>query len=479
MKTKTLIYTLSVAIFLAFATDSNAQLGKLKDKVKKTTSKVTSTTSDKSTSSNASSSTTNTNESNNVGAGTIIYVSKATGNNKNDGSKENPLKNIDKAIKNAQPGATIYIAEGTYMGTFNIGYLESDKPLKLYGSWDANFTKQDIVNHPTVFQPDNESTKKSSKALLRFTKDVEGTVIDGIVWDSGERNLYDPKKGFVDGVEGGLMRLPTEPIPPFGSTVDEPLVSFLSATRGGNITVQNCVFINGAMFGLQAGLFTGYFKVLNNVFVANRMAAIEIYGTCAGSKEQKDMVACGEVEIAYNTVLFSWSRLKDYLDMGYGVRIMTKLKYNIHNNIIGANIMGGIDNSRFCKDDYIKIDNNILFGNKGGDLYYTPASNTKLQLTADQFGDLEFASVSGNDGTAPEIPVNQAYLKGFFSARYKETTSYDPNSAQNQWARALGMNQQGTMSSSATMFMNKYPWKESLKLFGASSKAGAQMPKSK
>lgn len=471
------IYTLSMAFFLAFATNSSAQLGKLKDKVKKTTSKITDTNSKESISSNASGTATTPNESNSNEAGTIIYVSKSTGNNKNDGSKESPLKNIDKAIKIAQPGATIYIAEGIYMGTFNIGYLESDKPLKLYGSWDANFTKQDIVNHPTVFQPDNESTKKSAKALLRFTKDVEGTVIDGIVWDSGERNLYDPKKGFVDGVEGGLLRLPTEPIPPFGSTVDEPLVSFASATRGGNIKVQNCVFINGAMFGLQAGLFTGYFKVLNNVFVANRMAAVEIYGTCAGSNQQETMVSCGEVEIAYNTILFSWSRLKDYLDMGYGVRIMTKLKYNIHNNIIGANIMGGIDNSRFCKDDFIKIDNNILFGNKGGDLYYTPASNTKLQLTADQFGDLEFASVNGNDGTAPEIPVNQAYLKGFYSARYKETTSYDPNSTQNQWARALGMNQQGTMSSSATMFMNKYPWKEALKLFGASAKAGAQIPK--
>ena len=98
--------------------------------------------------------------------------------------------------------------------------------------------------------------------------------------------------------------------------------------------------------------------------------------------------------------------------MGYGVRMMTKCTYNIHHNIIGASIMGGIDNSRFCKDEYIKIDNNIMFGNKGGDLYYTPASNTKLQLTVDQFEDLEFESVSGNFGEAPEIGVNQAYMKG-------------------------------------------------------------------
>jgi hypothetical protein len=38
----------------------------------------------------------------------------------------------------------------------------------------------------------------------------------------------------------------------------------------------------------------------------------------------------------------------------------------------------------------------------------------------------------------------------------------------------MGMNQQGTMSSSASMFMNKYPWKETLDLFGAHSEYGAQ-----
>jgi hypothetical protein len=257
--------------------------------------------------------------------------------------------------------------------------------------------------------------------------------------------------------------------------VEEPALSFVSATQGGDVTIQNCVFVNCSNFAIQAGHRSGTFRVLNNVFVANRMAAIEIYGTCSGSNQQKDMVACGDVEVAYNTILFTWSRLKDFLDMGYGIRIMTKCTYNIHHNIVGASIMGGIDNSRFCKDEFVKIDHNIMFGNKGGDLYYTPASNTKLQLTVDQFDDLEFESVEGNAGQAPEIPVNQAYMKGFFSARYSETTSYDPNSPQNQWSRALGMNQQGTMSSDVSMFMNKYPWEESLKLFGATSQAGAQL----
>ena len=89
------------------------------------------------------------------------------------------------------------------------------------------------------------------------------------------------------------------------------------------------------------------------------------------------MSLCGNVEIAHNTILFTWSRLKDLKDMGYGIRIMTKCDYNIHNNIIGGSVLGGVDNTRFNKDEWIKIDNNIFFVNKTSDVYYARASNTQ------------------------------------------------------------------------------------------------------
>ena len=259
------------------------------------------------------------------------------------------------------------------------------------------------------------------------------------------------------------------------STVEEAAIKILSKSQGGDVTIQNCVFVNCASYAILAGHRSGNYKILNNVFVANKMAALEIFGTCAGSKEQRDMVACANVEIAYNTILFTWSRLKDLLDMGYGVRFMTKLKYDVHHNIIGTTIKGGLDNSRFCRDDFIQVYDNVFFGNKDGDLYYTPASNTKLNLRVDQFEDLEFERIDNNLDELPgELNVYQPYLLGFYNVQYSETTNYDPNSAQNQWARALGMNQSGTMQSKSSMHMNKYPWKESLKLFGAINGYGAQ-----
>lgn len=405
----------------------------------------------------------------------ILYVNINTGKNKNPGTMDAPMKNIDKAIEKAMPGQEIRIAGGTYMGTFNIGYLETDKPIRLRGSFDNDFANQDIVLHPTVFQPDNPSAGSSRKPLLQFSKDVDGSLVEGIVWDMGERNLYSPKEGLLEGIEGGRMLRSTEIMTGLNSTVEEACIKVLSQTTGGDLTVQNCVFVNGASYAILAGHRSGNYKILNNVFVANRMAALEIFGTCAGSKEQKDMVECGNVEIAYNTILFTWSRLKDLADMGYGVRFMTKLTYDVHNNIIGTTVKGALDDSRFCRDDFIQVYDNIFFGNKDGDLYYTPASNTKLNLRVDQFDDLEFARIENNlDALPGELSVYQPYLKGFYNVQYSETTQYDPNSAANQWARALGMNQTGTMQSNVTMHMNKYPWKETLKLFGAIEGYGAQ-----
>lgn len=407
----------------------------------------------------------------------VFYVCVTNGSNRNDGSKGSPFKNIDKAINEARPGARINIAGGVYFGTLNVGFIESDKPVRLYGSYNPEFTHQDIVAHPTLIQPDNASARTSRRALLKFTKDVAGTVIDHIVFDSGERNAYHAVEGIVAGIEGGRLMLPTENPRDKNSTVGEPLLQFVSATTGGDVTVQNCVFLNGASFGLQAGHRSGKFTVKNNVFVANKMAAIEIYGTCAQTGGPGVMTSCGDVEIAYNTILFSWSRTKDFLDMGYGIRIMTRANYNIHNNIVGGSILAAIDHTRFNNNDWIKIDHNIFFVNKDKDLHYSPASNTRIRIDAKDFDDLEVASVNGNKNEIPaSLKVNKDYLQGYLNARYSEEVDFDRNSPANQWRAALGMNMQGTISSEVSMFANKYPWKDALNLFGNVNGMGAQKP---
>lgn len=465
------------AMSLALTMPLSAQIGSLKD-VKKNvpgSKKITEAQKDIPSAGKSSESKPETVAPSLSGSKQVFYVSMASGSNRNDGSKGAPFKNIDKAINMAQSGAEIRIAGGVYMGTLNVGFIESDKPVKLFGSFDEGFSTQDIVAHPTLIQPDNESARSTRKVILKFTKDVAGTVIDHIVFDGGERNAYHADEGVVEGIEGGRLLPPTEKPKDKFPTVGEPLLQFVSATTGGDVTIQNCVFTNAASFALQAGHRSGKFTVKNNVFAGNKMAAIEIYGTCASTGGPNTLALCGEVEIAYNTILFSWSRTKDFLDMGYGVRIMTKCDYNIHNNIIGASILAGIDHTRFNKNEWIKVDNNIFFVNKDKDFHYSPASNTRLRIDAGDFGDLEIASVEGNRNEIPDgLKVNKAYLEGYLSARYSEQADFDRNSPANQWRAAMGMNMQGTISSSVTMFCNKYPWRDALNLFGNVQGYGAQ-----
>jgi hypothetical protein len=414
----------------------------------------------------------------NPASGKAVFVSQETGKNSNPGTKEQPVKNIDKAMKTVQSGDTIIVAEGIYMGTFNVGYLECDKAVKLYGGFSTDFSVRDIINHPTVFQPDNASGAKSRKAMLKFTKEIAGVVVDGFVFDMGERNSYSPDEGKPDNVATGMLLLPPSKAPGQNATVTEPILSVPSAAQGGDILIQNNVFVNGSNFGIQMGIREGTCRILNNVFVANRMAAVEVYGTCPNRGGPNSLPKCGSVEFAYNTVLFTWSRLKDFLDMGYGFRVMTKLDYNIHHNIFGGNILGGIDHTRFNNSEWVKIDFNIFFVNKKSDLWYSPASNTSLDLRAEQFEDLEIASAQGNKGEIPAgIKVDPGYLEGFLNARYSEQADFDRNSPANQWRSILGMNLQGKLTTQVSMFANRYSWKKALELFGAVSSCGAQAVK--
>lgn len=404
--------------------------------------------------------------------GDTLYVSISTGANKNPGTKEAPMKNLDKALSKAKAGDTILVAEGTYSGSFGVGYITIDKAVKLYGGHSADFTERDVVNHPTLFQPDNKSGGKSRKALITLGKSgqsLDGAVIDGFIIDMGMRNSYSPEEGKPEGVETGMLLLPPKKAKGENATVTKQCLFITNGNKGGNVTISNNVFLNSANFAIQGSIPTGNLTINNNVFVSNRMASIEVWGTSA-----KDI---GNAEISYNTILFTWSRLKDFMDMGYGVRIMTKMKYNIHHNIIGASILTGVDNTRFADDEMVQLDENVFSLNKQSDMEYSPESNTKLNLAADEFGDLEFASVSGNRNEIPQgLPVDKAYLEGFLSARYTEEEDYDPDSPANQMREMLGLNKQGKLTTSVSMFANRYPWKEALKLFGAVDGVGAKKP---
>ena len=413
---------------------------------------------------------------------TEIFVSRSTGSNGNDGTRESPLKNIEKALKKSEPGDAIRVAEGEYFGLRGKGYLESEHPVELYGGYAPDFSTRDVLAHPTLIRPTNESAAKSRKALLTFLKSKAGEriVVDGFIFDMGDRNSYHETDGKPEGVEAGMLLLP----PSFNKTrgdkptVTEQCIYIPAPASAGDVLVKNCAFLNGAKYAIQAGHKQGTFQVLNNIFVSNRMAALEIYGTGGKKGPKGPTEKDGHVEIAHNTILFTWSRLKDFQDMGYGIRVMTKLSYDIHHNIIGMNTLTGVDHTRFNKDDWLKIDDNIFFLNKQGDLMYSEPGQGQLErVWASEFEDLEFESCARNkDRPASALPVNKAYLEGFLAARYTEEADFDPDSPANVLREVMGLPKRGKLETTVSMFGNCYPLEDALKLFGATSDVGAQKP---
>jgi hypothetical protein len=411
--------------------------------------------------------------------GADFYVSKDKGDNGNAGTKDAPLKNIDAALAKTGAGDTIHVAEGVYFGLRDRGYIEVPHPVTLLGGYSQDFGKRDPIAHPTLLQPDAESAAKSGNAILTLKKSQPGQMfkVDGFVFDGGYRNAYSKKDGWPKDVETGMLLLPPEkednPFP----TIVKQCLFIENPGSPGNVLVQNCTFVNCTLFAIQGGHKQGKFTITNNVFVANRMAAIEIFGT-GGKKGPKGPIEKdGEVEISYNTILFSWSRLKDLQDMGFGVRIMTMLGYHIHHNIIGASVFAGVDHTRFNKNEWIKVEDNVFFVNKQSPFVFSEPGNVRLErVKVGDMGDLGLAGASRNREEALKLPLDAPYLEGFLSASYSEQADYDPNSPANLWREAMGLNKQGKLITSASMFANRYPWKKALELFGAHSNAGARKP---
>jgi hypothetical protein len=413
-----------------------------------------------------------------------LYVSSAVGNNRNDGSKEKPFKNLQKAIDEAADGATIYVAEGNYFGMLNSGNINVTKPVKIYGGYTDDFSVRDVLKHRTMVQPSPESngTQKGATMRIQVKTASPGVVIDGLIFDRGNSISYNAAgEGKPAGVESPMMM-------PIGGAgiggADLSTKNVLTAQTGiflldnamCEVTVSNCAFINAPNFAIH-GLFGGAkITITNNIFINCRMAAVEIRGSQAN--------APSDVYFSYNTVLFSWSRLKDYLDMGYGFRYMPGANSYVTHNIIGCSIFSGLDRGMSDSDKakeakrVTTAEHNIFFLNKKGDLAI-PGGGQFMFVKAEDFEDVDqLKAVDGNktlnDPAIFKGVINEAYLSGFLSASYNEKTNVDPNSPANTFRQAMGMNIVGTMQSSATMFANRYPWEEALKFFGAVEGCGAQ-----
>ena len=416
------------------------------------------------------------------------YVSKNTGSNRNDGSIGAPFKNIQKAIEAAPEGATIYVAEGNYFGTLDKGNIPVTKCVKIYGGYNTDFSQRDVLKYRTMVQPTAASNGTASglgTMIIKVNNPQGEVVIDGLLFDRGNSISYNVKdEGKPEGVECPMMN-PIGTSGKGGANLDETNV-FTTETREiylenpncKQITIQNCAFVNAPNYGV-AGQFHATLVIDNNIFINCRMIACDVWGGDA-----KDNM---EVYFSNNTVLFTWSRMKDLADMGWAFRYNNRTNSYVDHNLFGCTTCAALDRGRTDtpKDrEAQKVTtstNNMFFLNKQGDLTL-PGGGLYMRVNCEDFEEVEqLAEIDGcirmRDPNSLKGKINKAYLNGFINASYKETLNSDPNSPENQFRQAMGMNQTGKMTSSATMFANRYPFEDALKMFGAVSGYGAQLPK--
>lgn len=411
-----------------------------------------------------------------------IYVSLSSGKNKNAGTKEAPLKNIWKAVEKSQPGDVIHVAEGNYPGKMKCGWVQLDKPVSLIGGYSPDFTVRDPLKHKTMFQPKNDQNDKkgSAMALLRIDfKNQKGfkMLIDGLIFDDGFASSYHETKGKPEGfdtgmwLEGPAMNKLRDKFP---SANRYSLFATLGYGTAGELEIRNCTFVNGSNFGVNINWFEGEVKMKNNVFCNNRMI---------GANVQSSNGQPGKVkwEFENNTVLFTWSRLNDLADMGFGVRVNANVEAEIEDNIIGLNVLTGFDNTKGNgKTKKIQLDGNVFFLNRESDVQMT-VSPSVAKVRVDGFEDLEgsdgIESIEDNvDLAEPKVfagRINAKYLNSFLSMKYSEATKLDEGKC-NGLRSVLGLPLQGTIKTTCDMYANRYPMEDALKLFGAMEGKGAQ-----
>jgi hypothetical protein len=410
---------------------------------------------------------------------TTWYVSPA-GAKKNEGTTPDaPLKTIYGALEKAAPGDKILVAAGVYGGAAGVGHIEITKAVELYGGYSADFKTRDFKKNQSIIRPkmeQNATPPKNGTVEFTLTDDKGTTVFDGFFIDHSDVNAYHPREGKPEGFETGYwLEPPTKGDYPFASLKKYAIYG----NTTGTFTITNCLILNSSFYAININHLRGVVNIKNNLLINSRMMACNV--SCRSAKAFDT-----RLNFEYNTVLFTWSRTKDFGDMGYGVRALSKVDANISHNIIGLSIMSGFDNSMNNRpgEQKVTLDENMFFLNKKGDVSYTVSPSVKyLKVEDEAFEDFEDVkgiescekNVSLSDPKVFKGVIDQKYLEAFLSASYTETTDYNPNSAANQFRSAMGMNQVGSIQSKVSMYANKYPYSDNLmKLFGAVKGYGAQ-----
>lgn len=435
--------------------------------------------------------------------GGTLYVSSATGNTIGDGrTPQTAMNDLQRAIDAAADDDVILVAEGVYLGAHGRGYIENGrhgdparnpgKFVSIYGGYSADFTSRDVLRHASRLQP---TTQQFSAPLMNvnarrpdgYLGPAGRVVIDGLVFDLGENNRYymsNIKNAVTgtpgDGVLTGRFIDPDEqPQHPYeGVSSDDDCALYLNVE--GDVRIANCLFVNCRSYGICGLMGGGHMEICNNVFVACRCSACQVRG-------DTDEKGIGGVSLAFhhNTVMFSWTRTKEFADMGQGFRFMNGIGItSVHDNIFGCNSGCALERVSREADPVVEAGKvNDVYGNYFFANHCDLAVSGGRALSAARIGDADSLGPRRDDNV--EMPgdyeafvsaLDLGYLQAFLSLPFMASKSYGDGTLAEKAYRAFGPGSDGSVSVLPTMYCNKYPWRSAMLLFGKVLGRGAQLP---
>ena len=317
MKTKRFrISVLLAAIFLATGLVAEAQVGKLMQRAKKAVTEKTNMSAD-----NVSGRTI-------AAKGNALYVSMERGSARAEGTKDAPMRDIQKAVDKAADGDIIRVAQGNYLGNLDRGWIQiKGKYVSLEGGWNDDFTERNPIKYITRIQPSVEQRGTIGQGLLMIEATANKNaqmIIDGLFFDLGLVHEYakadptDARFGCPEGCETGRIM-------PVGNPPNKT-IRLIGGKMAGKLVIRNCMFLNASFNAIIMTNMGGDWEIYNNVFVSNLYASCEING----GLNQNTGAHQSTVDFHHNTVLFSWPTTKEMESMGYGAdgMILTFLPTN-------------------------------------------------------------------------------------------------------------------------------------------------------
>ncbi len=314
-----------------------------------------------------------------------FYVSAGRGRGK-AATKEKPAKDLGNIISNLNPGDTVHIAAGTYLGKGKSGCDLITVPVSIIGGYSDDFSRRDPWGAFKTVLTGKNSTKNykvGPRLMISLKKyeyhksggnDTPKIVVDGLIIDQGPQNRY------KDAAKTLLVR-EANPNTGENSTPDRgALVITVSRTkdRSGkwDILVRNCVIMNSAptQGAMTISGYRGSTVTIDNNLVINNTGT----GIYAGSMWQgTDEKAAPTFTITNNTVLFT-EKYDAFVQSfsGNSFKNDAAVVAALTNNVLAFADRNGIQKQGTWK---LLLKDNIIVGNLRAD-YWETSGDQKIEL---------------------------------------------------------------------------------------------------